>query len=126
MRTMMPSSLAKQSTPTPSIIILRTAEMYQRAGMKSGIQRNTAGMLSMGNIRPEKISVGIINPMPDNSNAAICELTKADIISPNAKATSTNRADTTASQNRLPRIGTSIKNTAKSRMVTMLVTDNTK
>ena len=67
----MPNSLAKYSTPTPSIIIFRTAEMYHRAGIISEIQRSPQGILSRGNISPENIITGIISPTPETKRAAI-------------------------------------------------------
>ena len=100
--------------------------MYQRAGMKSAIHRNAAGMLSNGKIRPEKTSVGIISPTPEARSAAICESTSVEISKPNDYATMINTIDTTASHNRLPRTGTPITNTARRSIVTTLVTDSVK
>ena len=51
-------------------MILRIAAIYQRAGMSVDTHCRTTGMLSMGNISPEKIIVGAISAIPEESMAA--------------------------------------------------------
>ena len=126
MSAMMHSSLANDSGPVPSIIILRTAEMYHRAGIMSDIQRSAAGMFSIGKMSPENTSVGIISPMPDTSRADICLSTSVEMSSPSASATTMNSTEATESHAMLPRMGTPMTKTASKSTVTMLTTESVK
>lgn len=61
---------------------MRTALINQRAGTMPEMYCSISGILSMGNIRPERITVGIISPMPETSTAAICDCTMFEMNKP--------------------------------------------
>ena len=103
----MPTSISTSETSTPSIISLRTAWIYQRAGSTAEMACKITGILSMGNIMPESNMVGIISISPDTSIAATCVRVTVEISSPSARETKMNSSDTTTSQNKLPATGTS-------------------
>ena len=77
----MPTSISTSETSTPSIISLRTAWIYQRAGSTAEMACKITGILSMGNIMPESNMVGIISSSPDTSMAATCVRVTVEISS---------------------------------------------
>ncbi len=84
--------------PRPSTIILRMAGTYQRAGTIFEMTCSGMGIFSIGNIMPDNIITGIMNTMPDTSNAAICVSTMVDTNNPSASASKiyTNEVTTNA------------------------------
>ena len=101
----------------PSIMILRTMQTYQRAGMKHETPCNMLGILSIGKMIPDKMIVGSISTIPEASMAATCVRVTLEINRPRASDTKINTSDTPNNAMRLPAIGTSSTKTDKSRMV---------
>jgi hypothetical protein len=83
-----------------------TPEMYHRAGMMLENHCSTTGVLSMGNMNPDKTMTGIIKPKPETNIASTCLFTNVDISNPNDKATVMKTKEKTLSQIRLPLMGT--------------------
>lgn len=57
---------------SPSIMIFFIDMIYHRAGSIQDMVCKMCGMLSIGNIMPDKTIIGIINTIPDTSIAATC------------------------------------------------------
>jgi len=56
----------------------------------------------MGNIKPDSIITGNINPITEKSNAAICVSTTEEISNPKARETKINITETKINNSKLP------------------------
>jgi len=111
---------------TPSIISLRTACMYQRAGMMDDSICRIFGMFSIGKIIPDKSNVGKISIIPLINMAATCVSVIVEMSSPRLRDTKMNNNETVVSQNKLPANGTSSTKTDSSKMIMRFTMDKTK
>lgn len=100
--------------------------MYQRAGIIDEMPCKITGILSVGNIIPERIIVGVISPIPEINIAATCDLTKLEINNPKSSATKINKSETATIMVKLPAMGTFKTNTESVNIVAKLPIEITK
>ena len=78
-----PRTAAKGS---PSIISLRMASIYQRAGTTHESRRRTPGMFSIGKTMPESMMSGMSISMAEITSAVTCRSEIVEMNSPSANA----------------------------------------
>ena len=111
---------------TPSIMILRTSSMYQRAGIRLDRNCKTGGMLSMVKIIPDSRMVGIISSIPEMSSATTCFSVTQEINNPNVSETRIKSNETASRPSKLPAIGTWSTKRDKSKIVVRLMIESRK
>ena len=82
----MKNSRSTAPKATPSIISMRMASMYHRAGMIHESTRSTPGIFATGKIMFESMITGIRSSIPQMRIATTCVRAKVEINNPKASA----------------------------------------
>lgn len=97
--------------------------MNHLAGMMLLMICKGNGILEMGNIKPDRIITGSINPAKENIMAVCCDWAMVEIKIPSDSAVMMNNILSKANRKRLPSIGISKTKTPKSKMIVALIMD---
>lgn len=111
------------SMVAPLSIMALIMMMNHLAGMMLLMICSGNGILEMGNINPDNIITGSINPAKENIMAVCCDWAMVEIKIPSDSAVMMNKILSNANKSKLPSIGILKTKTPRSKMIVALIID---